>query len=302
MKIIFSRKKKVFIGGKFYKQFICLEEKRDGEVNPSVEKYFRPSKMPILNRKEFNYEFYDKYYNKVFSQISLPRDLFNSPYETLINYYSILREAANYEEGKKAGCGSIGEAKSPYPIAYNFLSKSYQSKLSYSKYLNSFKNVLHINLIKLKEIPSYIDNVDKKKYFVEIETIEGSDKDAAYFAYYYGYIYLSKEEGIYKIVDMIFYGENYLCAPYHGWSFNGEYVVDIEYGNWCSLVKERYPTVINGYIKTIPFKGTDGYDYKIEFIQLTNDTDVEIAQYRKNINGKWEFINYDPKDCIKNKE
>lgn len=48
------------------------------------------------------------------------------------------------------------------------------------------------------------------------------------------------------------------------------------------MIKERYPTEQSGYIKKIYFKGVDGNDYLIEFIRLTNDTDVEIAQY------KWE--------------
>lgn len=299
MKAIFSKKNKVFIGGQYQKQFINLVGSRKDTINSSVEKYFRPSKMQILNYKKFNYDFYDKYYGKNSTEINLPDYLFTSPEEAIINYFSILREAANYEENKKAGCGSIGEGKAPYPIAYNFLTQDHQKKLSYNKYIDSFKNILHINLLKIKEIPIQVNNLDKRKLFVEIETIEGSDQEATNFAYYYGYIYLIKEADGYKIEDIIFYGEVYLCAPYHGWSYVAENVVDIEYGEWCSLVKHRYPSIENGYVKIIPFKGTDGFDYKIEFVKLTNDTEVEISQFRKNTNGKWEFINIDPKDCLK---
>lgn len=80
------------------------------------------------------------------------------------------------------------------------------------------------------------------KYFIEIETIEGSEKDVAYFAYYYGYLYILEEVNKYKISDLQYYGENYLCAPYYGWSYIVEKVVDFEYGGWCKLVKEIYLT------------------------------------------------------------
>ena len=59
--------------------------------------------------------------------------------------------AANWVEGKEAGCGTIGNAKSPYPVAYNFLTDAYQEKLPYDQYLKLFENILHINLIKLIE-------------------------------------------------------------------------------------------------------------------------------------------------------
>ncbi|WP_264170004.1 hypothetical protein [Clostridium estertheticum] len=44
---------------------------------------------------------------------------------------------------------------------------------------------------------------------------------------------------MYKISDVQLFGEDFLCAPYHGWSHNAEYVVDIKYGDWCKPVKER---------------------------------------------------------------
>ncbi len=77
-----------------------------------------------------------------------------------------------------------------------------------------------------------------------------------------------------------------------------EAVVDIKYGGWCSLVKERYPTQQDGFVKRIYFKGTDGNDYMIEFFQLTNDTDIEIAQYKKDASGKWKLIKLDPNKCL----
>lgn len=65
-----------------------------------------------------------------------------------------------------------------------------------------------------------------------------------------------------------------------------------------------YPTEQDGFIKKIYFKGTDGNDYLIVFYHLTNDTDIEIAQYIKS-QGKdeWKLIKLDPEKCLeKNKK
>jgi hypothetical protein len=203
-------------------------------------------------------------------------------------------------EGKSAGCGTIGNAKLPYKVSYNFLSSSYQERLSYDQFLKKFENILHINLIKLKKVPVYEEHSNNIRYFVEIETIEGSDKGVAYFAYYYGFIDIICENGKYKISDSVLYPENYLCAPYHGWAYMAESVVDIKYGEWCLFVKERYKTQQDEYIKLIFFKGTDGHDYAIEFYQLTNGTDIEISQYIKSENENWRLLLLDADECLQN--
>jgi hypothetical protein len=159
-----------------------------------------------------------------------------------------------------------------------------------------------MNLIKYSEISVYDNTSDIVRYFVELETIEGSEKDVAYFAYYYGFVDMIKEGEQYRISDLKFHGENYLCAPIHGWWHDAEGQVDVKYGGWCSLVEERYPTQQEDYVKNIYFKGTDGYDYLIVFYQLTNDTDIEISQYRKSKEGKWKLIKLDPEKCLENRE
>lgn len=250
-----------------------------------VEKYFRPSSLEILNNRDYKSIFYDSC-------------LLKTPEDTILNYFSILREAANPQEGKKAGCGTIGYARKPYPVAYQFLSNSCQQKLNYEQYLKTFENILHINLIKLHRVPADKKDPNKLRYFVEIETIEGSDKEAAYFAYYYGYVYICKEDIQYKISAIQLRGENYLCAPYHGWDYMAEDIVDIRYGEWCSVVKTRYPTRQNKYVKKIYFKGTDDRDYLFIFFELTNGTDIEIAQYMKTVDGIWRLIRIDPEKCL----
>lgn len=266
-----------------------------------VEKYFRPSELPVLNDRYTSMRFFDDYFEKKASELKLPGQLFKTPEDTIINYFSILREAANPRKGTNTGCGTLGNAGIPYPVAYNFLSSSYQKKLSYDKFLETFKNILHISLIKYREVPVYDNTSGIQRYFVEIETIEGSDKNMAYFAYYYGFVDLVNEDGLYKISNLDFYGEDFLCAPYHGWSHDAEGSVQVRYGGWCSFIEEMYPVQQDGYIKNIYFKGKDGNDYLIQFFQLTNDTDIEIAQYRKREDGKWELIKLDPNECIKDK-
>jgi hypothetical protein len=286
------------MGGRFSLQTFELDDNTEVSKKIDVEKYLRPSKLPVLNDR-FDFRFFDEYYQKSPKEISLQDNLLKTPEETLLNYFSILREAANFQEGKAAGCGTIGFSTLPYPVAYNFLSSAYQKTLSYEQYLNTFENILHISLIKYKEIPVYDNQAGIIRYFVEMETIEGSDKTVAYFAYYYGFIDFIKEDNQYRIADQRFYGENYLCAPLHGWSWEAEAVVDIKYGGWCKLLEERFPTLQEDYVKKVQFRGTDGNDYLIVFFQLTNDTDIEIAQYIKQEDEDWKLIKLDPEKCLK---
>lgn len=295
---------KMVMGGAFQNQVIHSEGEKLENKEPSMnlEKFFRPSKLPAINDRAKDFKFFDEFYGKSPDKIKIPSELLKTPEDTIINYFSILKEGAgSFEEGKSTGCGTLGTATAPYPIAYNFLTADYRKKLSYKQYLESFKNIFHISLLKVREVPKREDHPDSIPYFIEIETIEGTDKGMGQFAYYYGFVYLTKEGKDYKISDVDFRGENYLCAPYHGWSYDAEAVVDIKYGNWCSLVKERQPMEQEGYVKKVPFKGTDGNEYLIKFFTLTNGTDVEVGQYKKNSKGEWEEIILDPEKCLEKK-
>ena len=204
-------------------------------------------------------------------------------------------------DNTQTGCGSLGDTKGPYPLAYNFLSKSYKEKVSYKEYFKSFENQLHINLIKLNEVPPDKNRPNDIKYFVELEVIEGTDKPKGVFAYYYGYIYLEKEDRVYKIKDMMYAPENYLCAPYHGWSWDAKSLVEIEYGGWCSLVDGEVTVKDDGYERKAYFKDKDRNEYYVLFYQLTNGVDIKIADYKKNKDGKWELIYINPEKCLENK-
>ena len=264
-----------------------------------LERFFRPSDMSILNNENLNNlkEFYDKNPYK----IDLPSNPFRSGKDTVVNYFNVLREAANPSENNDTGCGTLGDAKPPYPVAYNFLSKSYQKKLPYKEFLQSFKDILHINLIKVNNVAPDEDKPNLLKYFVELEVIEGSTKEKGLFAYYYGYIYLDKEENGYKIVDMNYTPENYLCAPYHGWAYDAKRFVEIEYGNWCSLLDGDVIVNEDGYEKRAYYKDKENNEYYVLFYELTNGVDKKIADYKKNKDNKWEVVYIYPEKCIENK-
>ncbi|WP_214484937.1 hypothetical protein [Bacillus sp. SM2101] len=114
------------------------------------QKYFRPSSLPTLNLRFQTSEFFKPFYKKTHDQIQVPLELIKTPEETLLNYFSILREAENM--GGRS-CGTIGNARVPFPLAYNFLSNNYKKKVSYKNYLDLFAGIGHTSLIKLCRVP-----------------------------------------------------------------------------------------------------------------------------------------------------
>lgn len=296
-----SKKGNIIMGGREV-IISCEYDKEDIEVedidySKDYDRFFRPSKLPILNTNTISFD-----YNKDNPEdINIPKELLKTPEDTIINYFSTLMEAANPTSTSEpyTGCGTLGEAKEPYPYAYNYFTKSYKEKHSYKNYLKSFEDILHINLIKLEQVPSDYKHSKDLKYFIELETIQGSPKGIGLFAYYYGYVYLSEEDGVYKISDIEYSGENYLCAPYHSWKWDAELSTDIRYGEWCNLIKEKHPIEVDGYKKKVKFLGTDGNEYMILYYQLTNGYDIEIAQLKMGEDGKWININLDPTKCLK---
>lgn len=277
------------------------EPKAAVPAKPELEKYFRPSKLPILNNRALSPEkpiYFPPGDTADTTKAKISGEYLKSPEDSIIYYFSILREAANLVPGKSGGCGSVGSGMNPFPIAYNFLTPEYQKRMSFNQYLKSFEGIGHTNLIKLRKLPSDQMHPKDMRYFVEIETIEGSDKGLTYFAYYYGFVYLQKQGERYLISDMTLSGEDFLCAAYHGWYHDAEANVAIRYGGWCKMIKEKYPAKQEGYVKLLSFKGTDSNDYMIEFMELTNDTDVEVAQYKKGADGLWKVVYLNPTECV----
>jgi hypothetical protein len=286
------------MGAQLYRQNLKVEPNNEVQLHQDHEKYFRPSKLPILNNRVTDHNFLFEYQNEDPVAIKIPDAYYKSPEDTLINYFSFISDAENLIKGKSGGCGTVGSSKLPFPIAYTFFSPNYQKKMNYNQYIKSFEGIGHTNLIKYRNLPP--DQIHPKfmRYFVELETIEGSDKGVTYFAYYYGYIYISRHAEKYLISEMMFNGEDFLCAPYHGWYHDAEANVSIRYGNWCKMIVTQYPTKQEGYVKKIYFLGKDGSNYMVEFMHLTNDTDVEVAQYKQADDGTWNVVNLNPEKCV----
>ena len=91
----------------------------------------------------------------------------------------------------------MGEAMLPFPIAYNFFSKSYQQKMPYSTFLSSFEGIGHTNLIKLYKLPNP-NNVQPIQFFVELETINGTATGVSGFQYHFGTLSVIQEGGYTK--------------------------------------------------------------------------------------------------------
>ena len=294
-----SEDKKYILGGNYIEEVIIdadieVIDSQDSSID--LERFFRPSKTSILNDE--NISILEEFYNQNPYKMNLPKKPFRSGKDTVVNYFNVLREAANPTDVNKTGCGSLGDTLGPYPVAYNFLSDSYKKKVSYKDFKESFKNILHVNLIKVENIPSDENNPGLLKYFVEMETIEGSSEEKGLFAYYYGNIYLKKENDEYRIVNMEFTPENYLCAPYHGWSYDAKTFVEVEYGNWCNLVNGDVIVNEDGYEKRAYYKDKSDNEYYVQFIELTNGVDKKVADYKKNNDGKWEVIYIYPEKCL----
>ncbi|GHI01175.1 hypothetical protein [Neobacillus kokaensis] len=242
------------------------------DINTYHQRFFRPSCLQALNLRFETGDFFSAYFDKAHDQIQLPPELTKTPEDTLLNYFSILREAENM---RARSCGTVGHARNPFPTAYNLLSKEYQHKLSFNDYIKSFEGIGHTSLIKLCRVP---DEKRGIRFFYEIETIEGiENRRAEYFGYSYGFIQLVYQKEGFRILDLSKIEEDFLCAPYHGWDQDGESIVEVKYDSWCKLVQKIYPTIKNGYVKHIYFRGNDAADYCIIFFTLTNGTDVEIA-------------------------
>jgi hypothetical protein len=138
---------RIVMGGRMHMESEVVEKTTAHIEMEYDEKYFRPSKLPILNSKAIKFKLLSEQPDIEPDKIDVPEHLLDTPEDTLLNYFSILKHAENLKEGNSGGCGTVGEAKQPYPAAYGFLASEYKNWLSYSKYLESFEGIGHINLI-----------------------------------------------------------------------------------------------------------------------------------------------------------
>jgi hypothetical protein len=250
------------------------------------ETFFRPSKLKALNTNFIDF----KSFSQTFTNGNVPPALMDSPQNSAINYFSVLQQAANLTENKTGGCGTIGYALEPYPIAYNFLSESNKKSMPYDEYLTSFEGIGHINLIKM--IPIITQDTDQYRYFIELEILEGSNMGVTTFNYYTGELNLINVKELYYIDSLSLTPEDFFCAAYHGWAHNAESYVETVYGNWYGLIMKQYSPQQDEFKKNIIVDGVDNKKYMFEFAKLTNGTDLLINTLIKS-NDSWIPVDID---------
>ena len=72
---------------------------------------------------------------------------------------------------------------------------------------------------------------------------------------------------------MDFSSQNYLCSPYHGWAYDAKSFVEVEYGNWFSLIDGDVIVNEEGYEKRAYYKDKNDKEYYVLFYGLTNGVD-----------------------------
>ncbi len=274
------------------RQTIQIMNKRMLNLN---ETYFRPSSLKALNSNFMELETF----KKSFETGTVPPKFMNSPVNSAVNYFSVLQQASNLTEEKNGGCGTVGYALEPFPIAYSFLSENNKKSMNYEVFVKSFEGIGHINLIKL--LPIITDSPDMSKFFVELEILEGSSVGVTTFNYYTGQLDVAKINGLYYIDALTLSPEDFFCAAYHGWAHNAESFVETVYGNWCGLISKQYAPDQDDYKKKIIVDGVDDKKYMFEFAKLTNGTDLLINTLVKK-KGDWVPVEIDvEKHLDKNK-
>lgn len=231
-------------------------------------RFRRPSTGNVLNN---NYDFSKKH-------------VISNPSQLICTYYGILQSASNAYD-YCMGCGTIGNALEPYPYAYDLLSNNYKKNLPLNLFIDSFKGIGHINLLNL--CPILIPNSnDKIYYMVELEVLTGIKKEcsdnnckntSSLFGYYYGIVEVSTNNG-YKIENINYISEDFLCAPYHGWIYDYNNILNIIYKENLKMIDKITDVQINKNIITAYANGNNN-SYKFEFIRITNGYDILLNEY-----------------------
>ncbi len=256
------------------------------------ERFQRPSKEPPYPNP---YSFRD--FQKASEKPPLVTMAFEKPEDLILAYYGILREASNML-GYSGGCGTIGWAQLPYPYAYELLAKEMRQRMPLNQFVDSFKGIGYTTLLKL--LPAYAPPgtpEGTKYYMVEIEIITGvkaaTEKEyhqGSQFAYYYGLMTVEKtpDEG-WKIQNIDYIPEDFLCAPMHSWFYLSDAVVQIVYGDNLKLIDQIDRTEEKDHMIRIYASGK-GQSYRFDFVRLTNGYDILLNEYILD-NGSWKETN-----------
>lgn len=239
-------------------------------------KYVRPSNQPLVTRT----------FQIGNEGEGIPK-IFNSPLEVVEAFFGVISEAANLD-GYAGTYAGIAEAKRPYTFAYEMFSAGMKNSMPNQRFLNSFKGVGHVGLLKLHEMNKIVGSgTHYPRYFVEIETIEASkEKDVSYFGYYYGEVVTENCGSIgWKIRNMNLIGENFLPYANSGW--RSDALVNAKAKFQISTIKSINDT---GTIKEVIGQTGDGKVYKLVLTRLTNGSEVLIRSLIQTGTDSWEEV------------
>jgi hypothetical protein len=132
---------------------------------------------------------------------------------------------------------------------------------------------------------------------VEIEVITGikvngneEQYEGSQFAYYYGLITTEKtSDENWKIKNIYYIPEDFLCAPMHSWFYLSDAIVQIVYGNNLKLIDKIDKTEHKDDMIYIYASG-NGKSYRFDFVRLTNGYDILLHEYILD-NGSWKETN-----------
>jgi hypothetical protein len=197
--------------------------------------------------------------------------------------------------GYSCGCGSIGNAKEPYEYAYQLFTPEYKKNHSFDEFINSYSGTGHTTFLNLHDAYTPLDTPKNIKYYVfEYEIISGtkqsdSNKDSktyCNFNYMYGIItteYYNERGWKIKSIDTL--QEDFLCAPYHKWSYLSNLVIQYVYIEGLGIIDQVTNKYISGNHIHIYATGNN-QDYRIDFVRLTNGYDLLLHEY-KWMNNHW---------------
>ena len=212
-------------------------------------------------------------------------EIFNRPEEVILAYYGILREASNMQ-GYAGGCGTIGDAQAPYPYAYSLLSPAGQKEMSLDVFTQSFQGIGHMTLLQLHP------TCTAGQYMVEVEMIAGAPENeekrqGSIIRYYYGLVTAEEVSGEgWRIRQVKYLPEDFLCAPYHGWAYDAQAVAQIVYQENLHLFERIDRTEEeDGLIRLYAYGNHT--EYRLDFVRLANGTDVLLCEYEKE-EGNWK--------------
>lgn len=139
-----------------------------------------------------------------------------SPEMVVRAYYDALYYASN--PAAPAGFGTISSGLTPYPVAYRYLSKEWQSRVSYDQFLEDWKGTLHVELRKL--LPAGTVSAGGEllpRYFVETQNTELVDSPPrTVIAYYAGFVTVKKEGLSWKLYSADLAPEDLVSIPLGG--------------------------------------------------------------------------------------